>query len=216
MPRRKDLSYNELNLAIAELMARKDAHREKMARIITDELDDEAACKMGDLSDAELRRLAKLIAGDIGSYVERVVAARRLKAAPKAKTDVPVAVTEAAVQPAAAAPVQTPLAPEATPDKPLIHGEVREHGDGVFGIWDKDSDEWYAQRVGAGMDFEIRANFLRQWFRTRSEVCTEGEREGKIIFPITANGGKRVEVDCSPGLLVRSIVPGHSLPHEGN
>ena len=240
MPRRKEPTYNDYARQIESLQAKMAERRERMVQALSSVLDDKAAAALGDLSDTELQKVMELIVEDISVYVDRVIANRRPRSTPKAKADTPAAPSPKTVDKPVRAvanmpttkptdrPVQTAVEsantrpnlgaaqPSKVPDKPLVNGEVREHGDGVFGIWDTDSEEWYARYVEAGMDFEIRANHFRQWFRTRSEVCTEGERKGKIIFPITANGGKRVEMNCYPGLHVRSIVPGNSLLREGN
>ena len=68
---------------------------------------------MGILSDTELGKLAKLIVGDIGIYVDRVIADRKPKAASKSKPDT--------------RPAPAPEQGARMPDKPLIRGEVRPH-----------------------------------------------------------------------------------------
>ena len=100
MPRRKKPTYNDYARQIESLQAKMAERRERMVQILSSVLDDKAAAALGDLSDAELRKVMELFVEDISVYVDRVTANRRPRPTPKAKLDSIPEAPESAEKPA--------------------------------------------------------------------------------------------------------------------
>ena len=114
MPRRKEPTYNDYARQIESLQAKMAERRERMVQVLSSVLDGKAAAALGDLSDTELQKVMELIVEDIGVYVDRVIANRRPRSAPKAKANTPAAPSpksvDKSVQAAANMPTTKPAA----------------------------------------------------------------------------------------------------------
>lgn len=83
MSRTKRESYGSISRAIRELLAKQEAEKKRMAEVMASALlDNEAAEKLGEYSDADLRKIMTMVASDIGQYVDRLEAEKQAKKQP--------------------------------------------------------------------------------------------------------------------------------------
>lgn len=78
MAKKKELSYNDMARAIQEMQERQVRERNRMAQVMAiNLLNSSAAARLGDCSDADLRRIVAYMAEDIDRYVDRLDAEKR-------------------------------------------------------------------------------------------------------------------------------------------
>lgn len=78
MARKKQLSYNDMARAIQEMQERQVKERERMANMMAVSLlNGGAAARLGDYSDADLRRIVAYMAEDIDRYIDRLDAEKK-------------------------------------------------------------------------------------------------------------------------------------------
>lgn len=241
MPRRKEPTYNDYARQIESLQAKMAERRERMVQVLSSVLDEKVAAALGDLSDTELQKVMELIVEDISVYVDRVIANRHPRSAPKAKTSpipesapkpaekpaqaatsVPTAKSvDPSVQAAVKAPADTQPAPAPKPsvqpgqaasnapaDKPvikmpnypLVNGEMRFNNEEQrWGIWNKDSDDWYIPIAPFGMTLEVYTD--NEWYKGTLAVvkdrfgkfeCISTTDASGVPFHIVLNTARRV------------------------
>ena len=81
MARKKEMTYNDIMRKAEELRGMARLKRNRMPCILAGAMDDNAAAALGNLSDADLRRVAKLMfdhAGEFAAQVEAEKEARRI------------------------------------------------------------------------------------------------------------------------------------------
>ena len=78
MARKKQLSYNDMGRAIQEMRERQVRERDRMASMMAvGLLNSGAAARLGDCSDADLRRIVAYMAEDIDRYMDRLEADKK-------------------------------------------------------------------------------------------------------------------------------------------
>ena len=78
MARKKQLSYNDMARAIQEMRERQVRERDRMASMMAvGLLNSDAAARLGDCSDADLRRIVTYMAEDIDRYMDRLEAEKK-------------------------------------------------------------------------------------------------------------------------------------------
>lgn len=78
MARKKQLSYNDMSRAIEEMRERQVKERDRMASMMAvGLLNSNAAARLGDCSDADLRRIVAYMAEDIDRYMDRLEADKK-------------------------------------------------------------------------------------------------------------------------------------------
>lgn len=89
MARKKQLSYNDMVRAIQEMKERQVRERDRMAQVMAvGLLNSDAAARLGDCSDADLRRIVSYMAEDIDHYMDRLKAEKEARVmARKARTE---------------------------------------------------------------------------------------------------------------------------------
>ena len=81
---KKSQKYNDIVRVIAEMEAKKQAEKGRMAKVMMAELDDDTAALLGDLSDSDLRRVMGLLLPHIGECVAQIKSAKKVRG--KART----------------------------------------------------------------------------------------------------------------------------------
>ena len=77
MAKKKPQKYNDLVRMIAEMENRKAEEKDRMAKVMCSALDDGSASLLGELSDADLRRVTVLLLPHIKELVEQMKAGRQ-------------------------------------------------------------------------------------------------------------------------------------------
>ena len=77
MAKKKFQKYNDLVRMIAEMENRKAEEKERMAKVMCSALDDSSASLLGELSDADLRRVTVLLLPHIKELVEQMKAGKQ-------------------------------------------------------------------------------------------------------------------------------------------
>ena len=81
---RKKQNYADMLKSMAAMQMRMEAEKKRMADIMADALmSSAAAASLGDLSDADIRRVMALLAQHIPEYAEQVRTGKRAKAEPE-------------------------------------------------------------------------------------------------------------------------------------
>ena len=76
---KKSQKYNDIVRVIAEMEAKKQAAKDRIGTVMIAELDDDTAALLGDLSDADLRRVMGLLLPRIGECVAQVKSAKKVR-----------------------------------------------------------------------------------------------------------------------------------------
>ena len=76
---KKSQKYNDIVRVIAEMEAKKQAAKDRIGMVMIAELDDDTAALLGDLSDADLRRVMGLLLPRIGECVAQVKSAKKVR-----------------------------------------------------------------------------------------------------------------------------------------
>ena len=77
MAKKKPQKYNDLVRMIAEMENRKAEEKDRMAKVMCSALDDESASLLGELSDADLRRVTVLLLPHIKELVDQIKGGNR-------------------------------------------------------------------------------------------------------------------------------------------
>ena len=76
---KKSQKYNDIVRVIAEMEAKKQAEKDRIGTVMMAELDDDTTALLGDLSDADLRRVMGLLLPHIGECVAQVKSAKKVR-----------------------------------------------------------------------------------------------------------------------------------------
>lgn len=107
MSTKKRQTYNSMAKVIAEMQAKMDKERQRMAGVMADALlDGDGAAKLGDYNDTDLRRIMSMLAGYIDPCIKKLESEKQAKAA-RAEAPQP-----GQAQPPQTAPVQQHVQPQ--------------------------------------------------------------------------------------------------------
>ena len=76
---KKKQSYNDMVHMIDEMNVKKEADKDRIGTVMMGELDDDTAALLGDLSDADLRRVMGVLLPHIGECVAQVKSAKKVR-----------------------------------------------------------------------------------------------------------------------------------------
>ena len=80
MPKKKPTTYGDMIRLMDQMLIKAKKERERMAGVMAAALlDDQTAVKLGDCSDADLRRIISMLSGHIDECIRRLEAEKQAK-----------------------------------------------------------------------------------------------------------------------------------------